>query len=403
MTKPELVIQVKCGVITVLFALIASDCAQAESPGQVGPDWIVSANDAKYVRSAGRDTYPANTGPDTLTLLDASDSPPAVRATIEIEHTIAGPPQAVAIVPGGKLAVVSAPNRYDRTTHQVVLGTFLQIIDLEASRPRVNYRIELGSHPQGLAINPSGTLVLAATLSGTVAVLAIEGKTVRLIDSLKLCDGRLSGVTFTHDGRAALVCRRDDQGVAVLSVEEGRVRASGELINSGVAPYSIEVSSEGSWAVVSNVGLGGLNSGGVLCGDADSFTLLNVAARPFRAVEYVTVPSTPEGIAISPNGRWIAVQSMAGSNLPRTNPGRQERGRILLFALKDGHATLTASLPGGEASQGIVFTADSRRILVQFNVEKEIALFEVNGGKLFDTGRRIAVSGGPASIRSQPR
>jgi hypothetical protein len=31
-------------------------------------DLIVTANDAKYVRVLGRDTYPEGTGPDTLTV-----------------------------------------------------------------------------------------------------------------------------------------------------------------------------------------------------------------------------------------------------------------------------------------------------------------------------------------------
>ena len=50
-------------------------------------DLIVSANDAKYVRVLGRDTYPEGTGPDTLTVLDASQFPPEIKATVDVEHT----------------------------------------------------------------------------------------------------------------------------------------------------------------------------------------------------------------------------------------------------------------------------------------------------------------------------
>jgi hypothetical protein len=46
-----------------------------------GADLIVSANDARYVRVSGRDTYPEGTGSDTLTILDASRLPPEVEAT----------------------------------------------------------------------------------------------------------------------------------------------------------------------------------------------------------------------------------------------------------------------------------------------------------------------------------
>jgi DNA-binding beta-propeller fold protein YncE len=369
----------------------------------VAADLIVSANDAKYQRVAGADTYPDGAGPDTLTLIDAASSPPTVKATVDVQHTLAGPPQAVAITPDGRLAIVSAPNRYERAEQKVVLENFLQVVDLTASPPRVVAKIDVGSHPQGLAINRDGTLLLAATVGGTVAVLDIEGSQVSLRDQLKVSDRRLAGVSFTHDGRAALVALRDEQGALVLDVTDGKVSTARDRVTTGVGPYAIDVSSDGQWAVVGNVGLAGLANPGRLYADADTFTLIDVSRRPFRAVQHVTVPSVPEGVAISPDGQWIAVQAMDGSNLPADNPGRRPRGRVMLFEIRNGAAVRTAELPGGEAGQGIVFTADSRRVLVQFNVEKQIAVYDVNGGRLKDTGQRIAVGGGPASLRSAPR
>ncbi len=366
-------------------------------------DLIVSANDAKYQRAQGRDSYPEGAGPDTLTVLDASRFPPVVIATVEVEHTIAGPPQAVAVTPDGRLIIVSAPNRYDRTEKKVVLGTYLQIIDLEASPPKVVERIELGSHPQGVAISPDGRLLLAATVTGSVAVLGIEGKAVILKELIKLGERQLGGVSFTHDGKAALVALRDEQGIVVLDVEGDMVTTDRERVSTGIAPYAIDVASDGRWAVVGNVGLAGLADPGKLFGDADSFTLIDVSRRPFRAVQHVTVPSIPEGIAISPDGRWIAVQAMDGSNLAPDNPGRRPSGRVVLFAIRDGVASQVGDLPGGEAGQGIVFTADSCHLIAQFNVEHQLAVYAVSEGALQDTGVRIAVEGGPASIRSRPR
>jgi DNA-binding beta-propeller fold protein YncE len=384
---------IACGMLSI-----------APTAGSTGAaDLIVSANDAKYVRVAGKDTYPEGTGPDTLTLIDASGTAVKILATVEIHHTIAGPPQAVAITPDGRLAVVSAPNIYDRIAHKPVLENFLQVVDLSVKPPRVVDRIDIGSHPQGLAINREGTLLLAATLDGSVAVLGIDDGKVHLISHLQVSDKRLAGISFTHDGKAALVALRDEQGLVVLDVADGQVTTGRDRITSGIGPYSVDVSSDGKWAVVSNAGLAALANPGHLYADVDSFTLIDVSSRPFRAVQHVTVPSVPEGIAISPDGRWIAVQAMDGSNLPAGNAGRQARGRVLLFEIRRGAAVKTADLPGGEAAQGIVFTADSRKILVQFNVERQIAIYAVNGGHLRDTGERIPIAGGPASLRSMPR
>ena len=65
-------------------------------------------------------------------------------------------------------------------------------------------------------------------------------------------------------------------------------------------------------------------------------TLVDVSKRPFRAVQQISVSATPEGVAISPDGRWIAVSSMAGSNLLITDPGRRKLGTVSLFEIRDG-------------------------------------------------------------------
>src|SRR6185436_20526968 len=99
---------------------------------------------------------------------------------------IAGPPQAVAITPDGRLAIVSASNRYDYAGKKIIWDTFVQVIDLVAKPPRVIAKVDVGHHPQGLAINRAGTLLLAATVGGTVAVLTISGTDLVLRDQLKI-------------------------------------------------------------------------------------------------------------------------------------------------------------------------------------------------------------------------
>jgi DNA-binding beta-propeller fold protein YncE len=120
-------------------------------------------------------------------------------------------------------------------------------------------------------------------------------------------------------------------------------------------------------------------------------------------VQHLNVPSLPEGVAISPNGKWIVAQSIDGSNLTPDNPGSRAHGRVTLFALRDGKAVKVSEVADGVASQGIVFSADSRHVIVQFNVEHRLALYSIEGEKLVDTGKRIELSGGPSSLRSAPR
>lgn len=78
-------------------------------------------------------------------------------------------------------------------------------------------------------------------------------------------------------------------------------------------------------------------------------------------------------------------------------------GKIARFEIKNEQAVKVSEVPSGEASQGVVFTADSRYVLFQMNVEKAIGVYRVDNGKIIDTGERIQLSGGPTSLRSKHR
>ena len=385
----------------VALALTAALCAAPASAADI----IVSAQDGKFVRVDGRATFPEPAPPDSLVVIDASRFPPIVKGTVEgLEHTVQGPPQAVAVTPDGKLALVAAPTRYDYAAKKELFDNFVQVVDIEATPPKLVGKVDVGGHPNGLAINRDGTLALAAAHDGTVKVLSIDGKNVKLVDQVKVGEKRLSGISFTHDGKAAIVAQRDENGAAVLSVDATTVTLTNEKISTGVTPYAVDVSSDGKWAVIGNTGVQGMAGlAGRTAGDADIVTLVDVSQRPFRAVQQISVPNTPEGVAISPDGRWIAVSSMAGSNLTPDNPGRNKLGKVVLFEIRDGAAIKVSEVPGGEAAQGIVFTQDGRYVLLQMDVEKAIAVYALRDGKLVDTGERIKLAAGPVSLRSMPR
>jgi hypothetical protein len=115
------------------------------------------------------------------------------------------------------------------------------------------------------------------------------------------------------------------------------------------------------------------------------------------------VPSLPEGVASSPDGKSIVAQAMGGSNVLPGNPGRHAGGRSVLFAIRDGQAVEVSNVAGGEASHGIIFTKDSRHVIVQYNLERPLACFSVTDGKLVDSGKRMPLTGAPSSLRSAPR
>ena len=153
----------------------------------------------------------------------------------------------------------------------------LSVIDLKSSPPKVVQTVTVGKGAAGVSINKAGTLALVANRSeGTVSVLTISGGKVTEKEKIKLGEAN-SGPgqpVFTPDGAMALVTRDNDHKISVLSVSGDKVEYTKRDINAGLRPYQIDVASSGEVAVVANIG---------------------------------HVGQTPEGIKMSPDGRFVAV------------------------------------------------------------------------------------------------
>ena len=377
-------------------ALLLAGCAT--TPQGSGGRLVISGNDGKYPNVDGRYVVAENPPPDTLTILDASTFPPKKIAEIEIQHSVTAPPMTIAITADEKLALVSAPNRVNPADKsKVVTDNFVQVVDLEANPPRITDKVNLGRHPLGVSVNRAGTLALAAHQDGNISVLTIEGKNVKYVDTVKIGEPSSSvrQVAITPDGKWALASKRGDHTVAVLRIEGSKVTYTKRDITAGNNAYSMEISNDGTFAAVANLGRAE--------GSNDSVTLIDLTRQPFRAVAYFTVGPSPEGLAISPDSKWIAIGARSGTDVPKNSPFRNENGKLQLFSIRDFTATKVAEEAIGRNSQGVSFTPDGRYLVVQNYVEKELAFYRVTGSGLEDTGHRIPVPGHPAGIRIAPR
>ena len=360
---------------------------------------VVSANDGKYPQVDGAYKVADPPEPDTLMVIDVSVMPPRVVAEVEVMHGTPGTPNGVALSPDEKLALVSNTNKVDpKDKTRVVPDDALQVVDLESSPPKIINRLAMGRGPGGVSINRKGDLALVAHPSdGTVSVLTIEGKTVKQAGTVKIGDerSRVSDVVISPGGRWALVSKRGQGTAAILSIDGTKVEYTKRDVTTGSNPNTLDISSDGKFAVVANQGQGG--------GNIDSVTLVDMTAPQIRAVEHVTVGQAPEGISISPNGQWLAVAVRDGSNLSKKSPFFAEHGKLLLFSLAGGKLTKVAEALTGKNTQGATFTPDGKHIIVQNYVERELAFYSVLGKALKDTGVRIKVKGYPAAIRIAPQ
>jgi DNA-binding beta-propeller fold protein YncE len=199
-------------------------------------------------------------------------------------------------------------------------------------------------------------------------------------------------VTFTPDGRSALVTRDGDNTLSLLAIDGNRVEVAPRDFAAGLRPYGADITPDGHVAVVANLGRG--------LGDADTVSLVDLRAMPPRVVATVTVGPTPEGLQISPDGRTVAVVVQDGSNKARASPFYHPHGRLLLYRMDGFDLTRVGEAPVGRWSQGVAFSRDGRTIVVQNMLEKDVQVFRFDGRTLADTGQRIALSGGGAALRT---
>ena len=357
----------------------------------------ISANDSHLVQIDGVNTVVASPRPDSLTVIDLGARVPTVLTTVDnVPTSVIGPPFAVAISPDERIALVTSAMKVDpKAPTKLTEDNRVTVIDLKARPIAAIATLTAGSAPASVSINRQGTLALVANRGdGTVSVFTVSGTQVTPAGTVVIGNAAsaLGHVAITPDGTHALVSRDGDNLVSVLAIAGTRVTKTARDIRTGLRPYSIDITRDGRLAVVGNVGFGN--------GDTDTVSVVDLTAEPYRAVETLSVGQTPEGIKLSPDGRWCAAVVQNGSTKPHTSPFHADHGLVIVFRVDGAHLVRVADAPIGHWSQGAVFSRDDKTLLVGNMNEKTIQVFSWDGTTLTDTGRDIPLGGGSASLRS---
>lgn len=395
----------------VLAAAGAGTAAAAE--------YAVSANDNKVKQVNGKVEVVKGPPADTVTVIDLAANPPKIVTEVNVPNSVVGPPSNVAVTPKQDIALIASAMMVDPADPtKMIPDDKLTVIDLTpltttlvgriktavgvgknapAPTAPVLATLQVGKGAAGIAINKAGTLALVANRAeGTVSVLTIAGKTVTVTGKVTVGGEKSgpSGVAITPDGTRALVTLDGDNKIVVLSIEGNEVKLTARAISAGLRPYAIDIAKTGDVATVGNIGTGG--------GDADTISLIDLKAQPPRVVATVTVGQTPEGLKMSPDGKFVAVTVMNGTNKPDNSPFFNGSGILQVWARNGTQLTKSGELPIGRWCQGIAWKADNRTMLVQCMVEEEISVVRFSGGtgKSLQKVGAIKTKGGPAGIRT---
>ncbi len=360
--------------------------------GVARADLAISSNDAHTVMDAAANQVAAKDAPpDTVSIIDLKGEPRIV-ATVEAPGSVVGPPMAAAIAPDESYAIVTGATKAEPSgTFGIAPDDRVSVIDLTAQPPKVVQTLTAGAGATTVRISPDGTLALIANRTeGSLSVFTIKDRRLTPAGKVAIDPKSMpSGIAFLPDGKTALLSRYGDHQIAVLRIAGTTVTLDKRPITTGLSPYTLDITADGTLAAVGNMGRGD--------GDVDTVSLIDLTAEPFRTVQTLQVGRSPEGLKWSPDGKTLAIGVQDGTTKAPNNPFYRPNGRLLLLAL-DGRALhQVAEAPIGRWNQGIAFSRDGRTVLVQNMVERNIMVFGWDGHAL--TPRpALDVGAGPAAI-----
>jgi DNA-binding beta-propeller fold protein YncE len=310
--------------------------------------------------------------------IDVSRYPPKILATVEVPGSVVGPPTAAWMAKDGSWAIVTSATRLDpQAKGGISPDDRVSVLDLTSKPPKITQSLTAGPGATTVRVSPDGKLALVANRTeGTISIFSVANKQLTPVTKLDLGNkGSLpSGIVFTHDGKRALVSRGGDNMVSVLDIDGTNVTIDKRPITTGMAPYTMDINPAGTLAAVSNMGRGD--------GDEDSVSLIELTALPFHTVSTTGVPSGPEPMRFSPDGKYLAVGAEYGSTKSAGHWFHHDKALLTIFAVDGTTLRQIDSAPVGAWSEGIAFSRDGHTIMVQSMQDREINVFWWDGKKL---------------------
>jgi DNA-binding beta-propeller fold protein YncE len=344
-------------------------------------------------------TVLAAPGKDQVLIVDlASPESPKVVASLPLKNSIVGPPVNLAIDPTNSVALVadSVDVTKDGDALKQVPDNKIYVIDMNANPPKLAATITGGKQPSGLSFSPDGKMALVANRGdNSISVLSVNGTDVKITDTVAMPDS-VAHVMFTPDGKHALAARSNANKVSVLDVADGKVTYNKLDLPTSWWPYNIVMTPDSKLALVNETGGGGSSDGNI-----DTTSVIDLSVNPPRIIDHVVVGDGPEGLAISPKGNLAVAAILRGSNLKKAFFA-EKTGSLSILTINGKKVTKTQDIEIGGLPEAVAFTPDGEYILAGNYIDQDFSILKVDGTKVTDTGKRFKVPGHPASARMGP-
>jgi DNA-binding beta-propeller fold protein YncE len=365
---------------------------------------LIVGNDEKLAFENGKPVL-SPPGKDTVTIIDIRDgAKPHIVANLPLANSVIGPPTNLAITPDGKLALVA--NSMDVVKEGEKLKNIpddkLYVIDLTASPPAVIATVKTGKQPSGLTINHAGNLALVTNRAdNSVSVLSISGKTVTAVGTVALAPASAPGqqpsaVAIAPDGKHALVAKALANKVALLDIDGTKVTYTGYDMTTGIFPYNVQITRDGMLGLVNDNGDAGLATG-----QMTAMAVIDMTLNPPRVIDQVAVGDSPEGLAVSPTGGYAVslLTNGSGNTAPNNAFYRNAHSLAVLLKIDGKKVKKLGETPVGGLAEGVAFSPDGRFLYIANGVEQNLVTFRIARDKLVQVGSPLKLPGHPASMR----
>ena len=347
-------------------------------------DIAISGQDGKQVRAG--DGLPMVPTPDSVAVIEFSSSrAPRVIGSIDICSTQMGPPSAIAVAPDYSFVLATCPQKF---VGDGKLGpeNKVSVIGLsDPTHPKLLQTVEAGLGAPGVFLNKKANIALVTgTGDDTITLFTIKDRQLTQASQVKLeAKAEPRDVIIAPDGRSAYALRFGDAKVTKLAINDDQISRVADF-DVGVQPDGGNISADGRYLFVNFFGGAPTTTKGVGATAA-------IDTRSGKIVDAHEVGALPESVVLSPDGKYVAVVIGNGSATVRNAANYNSIfGKLAMFQVgKGGKLTPVTDAKLGHACQGVVFSDDGKRLLVQCSVERDIRVFDFDGKVLTERPEAI--------------
>jgi phospholipase C len=278
-------------------AVNTATCAVVTTYNVDDPDYNYSSA-SEAIAIVGHELYFADTGTDTVAVIDASTLDPSNYNPAEKLIKVGTDPQDLTVTPNGKQLWVA------NTGPQTDPGWKSALTVINASTDKRIGRIALAGGPTHVAASPNSKEVYVTTAKGLYVYKTATRKLAWSIKGL----GTPESATVTPNGKDVYVTESASNAVAVLSTSTGKLVRT---IKVGRMPWQIVFATKGRLAYVSNP-------------DSDTVSVINTAKG--KVADTFRVKGDPTSLSLTPDGSelWVGQNALGNVKVLNAKSGASE-------------------------------------------------------------------------------